>query len=162
MNKVVPGHLQDFDCQSLKLGRQSSPETPSLPVGEAKPQSPPGDSSTSPQPWAGPPRLKQGEPRKASFPSGVLWGWIRVSILRAQYSEVNIHIYWYVSSKFQSHSLEILRESFFPRQLNPGWFVGTKIFVSLVSFPTFFSPPPKSVAGSCCQSGILGAYWTQI
>ena len=34
MGKVIPGHWQDFDCQSLKQGRQISPGTPGSPVGK--------------------------------------------------------------------------------------------------------------------------------
>lgn len=162
MSKVVPGNLQDFDCQSLKLGRQISPGTPSSPVREQNLSLTQGIAQLPHSPGLAP-QAKTGRAQGGKFslrhPVGFDY---RVSILKAQYSEVKTPLYLYVSSEFQSCSLEILRESFLLTQFNPGCFVGTKTCENLVSSPTFFSLPPKSVAGSFCQSGPVGAYLPQI
>lgn len=54
MNRVVPGHLEDSDCQSLKPGSQILSETPTSALRRYHLHSLHGDHSASSQPWAGP------------------------------------------------------------------------------------------------------------
>lgn len=113
MNRVVPGHLEDSDCQSLKPGSQILPGTPSSSVRRHHLCLTQGDCSIPPQPWVVPQTKTGRVPRRQDFSlRHPVWSDYRVLILRAQYSEVETHLYLSVSSKFQSCSLEILRDSF--------------------------------------------------
>lgn len=159
MNRVVPGHLEDSDCQSLKPGSWILSGTPGSAVRRHCLHFTQGTAQPPHSPGLVPPGQSGRVPWRQDFPSGVLCGLItesqswepRIQKLRLTFT----HLFLLNSDLAPLRFLEILLT-----QLIPGWFVGAKTCEKLALSPVFFSLPPKGVAGKFCQSRI--AYLSHI